>query len=328
MATKSPSVKLMKKPTAAAAAETATEEKVAVPVKTTTKLKTASKAKPAQAEPVAASETTHEAPASSDLIVTTAFEIENLKEEKAFKLVPELLDNIDRDGFRLGGVLSKVQGEGWFMNAGAETFKAWVESACGIQYRKAMYLINIYNCLVQSGIPYEKVKGIGWTKLKELAPILDTENVDDWVALANEMTVLQLIEQIKAATKGSDDGGNTEEGKAPSDITTITFKLHKDQKDTVRAALDKAKHQTGSDVDTVALEAICMDYLGKAGTKKPASLKELMGKKDPSDILGVFNELYPNIYIQAQVFDSAEEAQQAQAASEAAEAEEAEQAAG
>lgn len=317
MATKT-KVTLMKKPAVKTAEpvevaeEQATEtvEEVAAPAaKTTTKIK---------AKPAAAAET-----AEDDLIVKVAHEVENLKEEKALALVPTLLDNIDRDGFRLGGVLSKVQAEGWFMNTGHETFKSWVEASTGIAYRKAMYLVNIYNQLVGSGIPYEKVKGLGWTKLKELAPIISTENVDEWVALAENCTVLQLIEHIKQATKGEDENESTEE-EAVKTTTTMTFKVHEDQKATITAALEKAKHAINTDVSTVALEAMAMDYLGgKSKAAKIPSLKELMSKKDPGDILNTFNELFPNIYIQAQVFDTAEEAQAAQAAAEAAEAEEA-----
>ena len=57
----------------------------------------------------------------------------------------------------------------------------------GSQGRKARYLISIYDNLVTKMIPWEKVSHLGWTKLKDLAPVLTPENVDEWVAKAEKL---------------------------------------------------------------------------------------------------------------------------------------------
>jgi hypothetical protein len=312
MATASPTKKLMKTPVAKAAA-------APEPEKTATKVavKTAA-AKSAKAEPVEKPEVD-----ANDMIVKTAHEIENMKADKAFSLVPTLLDNIEHDYFRLGGVLSKMNNEGWYMEKGYETFKAYVEAECGINYRKAMYWIAIYNGLVESGVAWEKVKHLGWTKLKELAGILSAENVDDWVAVAESMTVLQLQEHIKQSTKGIAAGDSTEGEEGGGDtnpVTTKTFKLHTDQKQTVTDALEKAKHLLNTESDTVALEHICMEYLsGGKGKVKPQSLSEVMKDKSMEEVLQVVGEAFPKLVLQATLYDSVEEAQAAQAELETAE---------
>jgi hypothetical protein len=78
-------------------------------------------------------------------------------------------------------------------------FREFVEKKHGIHYRKALYWIEIYKRLVEAEVPWEKVKNIGWTKLKDLAPVLTKENVDSWVKVAEEQTALQLVETVKAA---------------------------------------------------------------------------------------------------------------------------------
>lgn len=290
---KSPTVKLMKGKTVAAPASEAPATEVAQ--------ETQSKA---DATVAATVETEGQNIVSEDIIVKTAHEIENLKEEKAFKLVPQLLDNIDHDYFRLGGVLSVIQAQGWYMDKGFENFRAFVESSCGIQYRKAMYLVQIYNGLVESGVEWSKVGHLGWTKLKELSSILTPENVDEWVGIAENMTVLQLQEHIKAQTAGVAKGESSEKGEAvegaAAKTTTMTFKLHEDQKQTIREALDKCKHETGTEHDSVALEHIALDYLGgESKLKTVPTLKELMTGKTAEEVLNVFGEVFPDVTLEA-----------------------------
>lgn len=334
---KSPTAKLMKKPgttapAAAPAAEPAAEAetKTKAPaksiVKTTTK--TAAPKPKAKEEPVATEAT--DSTDGGDLIASTAHEIETMKSDKAFQLVPKLLNTIDHDYFRLGGVLSVIQAQGWFHDKGHENFRSFVEAECGMQYRKSMYLIQIYNGLVESGVSWDQVKHLGWTKLKELAPILDTDNVTAWVEVAEGLTVLQLQEYIAQATKGeaADNSAEKPDSDGAKSTVTMTFKLHTDQKATVREALDKCKHETNTEHDTVALEHICLDFLGgESVLKKVPSLKELMEKSSLEEVLEIFGEVFPTVLLSAEVFDTVEEAQAAQEAQaeEAGEAGEGEQ---
>lgn len=242
--------------------------------------------------------------AAMDLIEKTVHEIENLKEDKALKMVPALLDNIDHDFFRLGGVMALIQTNGWYMDDGFENFRAYVEAKSDIGYRKTIYLIGIYNGLVKSGVKWEQVKHLGWTKLKELATLLTPENVQSWVDLAENMTVLQLQEHIKAQSAGTKEASESPSAdiSEAQKTTTKTFKLHEDQKETVEAALAKCKHESGTDVDSVALEHICLDYLGGDSViKKLPTLKELMTGKSPEEVLEAFGEVFPDVSLTAEL---------------------------
>lgn len=243
--------------------------------------------------------------APTDLIEEVAHQIENLKEDKAFKMVPALLNNIDADFFKLGGVLAVIQSQGWFLSHGYETLRAYVEAETDIGYRKAIYLIGIYNSLVNSGVKWEQVKHLGWTKLKELSTFLTPENVAEWVAAAESMTVLQLQEYIKTQTAAATQGAEAPVTEASPTTTTKTFKLHADQKETVNAAIEKAKAEGNTEVDSVALEYICLSYIneGAAVLKQLPTLKQMMEGKSPEEVLEAFAEVFPNINLEATIPD-------------------------
>jgi hypothetical protein len=180
-----------------------------------------------------------------------------------------------------------------------------------------MYLVGIYNGLVESGVPWNKVGHLGWTKLKELAEHLTVENVDEWVSIAEGMTALQLIEYISKQSEGTDAANSTETAKdSAKETTTMTFKLHKDQKETVEAALEKAMKQTGTEVKSAALEYIALDFLG--GTQKVVNITEVMKTRSLDEVLQALGEVFPTLAMQVTMYDTVEEAQAAQAELDAA----------
>jgi hypothetical protein len=240
--------------------------------------------------------------ALNDWLLMTATEIENLSEGDAYALVGKILDEQGVNDFRLGGVLAVIQENGWL--EGHESFKALCEQKFGLHYRKAMYLIQIYSDLVDNQIPWEKVKNLGWTKLKEIAHILTPENVDEWVKKAEALTVLQLQEAVKVFLKKAEGSQGAEGATTTSTVTTLTFKLHADQKETIRHALDKAKAEAKTEFDTVALEAICIGYLGgsvQAASATAGDLKGLMTQKTFEEVLEIFEQVFPQVELTAVV---------------------------
>lgn len=193
-----------------------------------------------------------------DLLADLVHEVENMTEKAARDTVKQLSNETEMTCFKMGGVLSVIQAHNWFEPYAS--FREYVEKELGLHYRKATYWVSIYNSLSESGVPWAKVKHIGWTKLKEIAEVLTVENVDEWVKIAEAQTTLQLVETVKGFK--SKDAPKALEDQTAKTVTTMTFKVHEDQKETVKAALDKAKGVSGTQVDTAALEFICLDYLG------------------------------------------------------------------
>lgn len=238
----------------------------------------------------AAKQMTKDTVTETDLIVETVSEIEAMTKEDALAIVPSLLESVDFSYFKLGGVLSAIQDNGWWTDD-ADSFKEFIPKSFGLHYRKAMYLIKIYDGLVEADIPWAKVSGLGWTKLKELADILTKDNVDEWVAKANSLSVLQLI----AAVKGTETD--------IAGVTTLTFKVHEDQKETINQAVDQALEESNTEFKAVALEAICLNYLAGGSTKasKPLSLTGTMEKYSAETVLDAFEVVFPDVNLTAEL---------------------------
>ena len=235
----------------------------------------------------------------TDVIMDVAHEIENLTQDSAFQMVPALVEDTEFNLFRLGGALSVIRAHKWFGEY--KSFKELVEQQFNMEYRRAMYFSDIYDNLLANDIPWDAVKDIGWTKLRVLAKHLTKDNVDYWAAQAKKLTFIQLLEALK--TKDKPEGEAEESDPTTSTVTTLTLKLHEDQKEVVKTALQKAKEETNTEFDNVALERICTGYLGGTinidtdNVPVESALKELGYEK----ALDLFSELWPEINLVVQI---------------------------
>ena len=240
----------------------------------------------------------------TDELAALAHACEGLSKEEAFAAVSPLMETVDSSYIRLGGVLAVIRDNDWWQSEGMESFKELLEKKFGLRHRKATYLIQIYEDLVNSGVEWDQVKSLGWCKLKEISPVVTKENCAEWVAKAESLTVLQLhdvVAKAKAAKEQSLPTSGAVPEDASSDTVTMTFKLHVEQKETIRQALDKAKKEANTEYDGVALEAISINYLsGGKVTKKVAGadLKTSMQKAGAEAVLNLFGELWPDIEVQ------------------------------
>jgi len=232
---------------------------------------------------------------TGDLISLTSNEVENLDALHARTLAVELNDQEGFTDFKLGGVLTVINENHWYADYGYETFKDYVENEHGLKYRKAMYMVGIYTNLVEAQVEWENVKDVGWSKLKEIAPLLTQDNVDEWTKRANEMSKLQLIQYISDMKKGE---ANEEEA---SSMTTLTFKLHADQKEDIKEGLEQAKAQWGTEYDAVALHHLVMAYVSGGLGKQKVDVKEVLKQAGPKKILDLFDKVFPDIVIDVSI---------------------------
>jgi hypothetical protein len=226
---------------------------------------------------------------TGNLILDIAAEVETLSKTQALNRADKLAEDIETNYFTLGGVLKLIADNSWF--DGFESFGLFVYQNYGFQERKARYLMQIYTDLVTKQIPWEKVANLGWTKLKDLAGVLTLENVDDWVAKAEKMTVLELQGALKA-TQVPTDGT----AKATDEFSKISIKLKPDQMALYTAAINKGKAELGTDFDSVVLENICAGYVGGTVAVAPsADIKTMMKALGWQAALEQFVEVYPEI---------------------------------
>lgn len=236
-----------------------------------------------------------------DAIADSSTALENMGKEEAFELIPTLTNTVDYSYFRLGGVLAVVQSnDEWFKDEGFDTFRDFIESKFGLQYRKAMYLIGIYTNIVEAGVPYQKFDGIGWTKIKEIAGVVTPDNVDEWVDRAKTMSTLALNAYVKKYLQGTLKKSDEKPGTGP---TQYTVKVHPDQKATIEQAVEKAMKEANTEFKGVALEAVCMNYLSgaKVGKTKGTNLQALMNEAGYESVLNLVGELWPELDIKVVV---------------------------
>ena len=215
--------------------------------------------------------------------------VENLTEETAKNLAGSLAEGTGFAEFKLGGILSRIQEEGWFKPYAS--FREYVEAEHGIKYRSAAYAVQIYNDLAKLNISYERVKEVQWTKLRTISSVLTQDNIEKFVALAKKQTVVQLIETVKAIkNKDKKLTGPAD----PNKTKVITFKVHGDQDKVIEAAIEKAKEIGGTKVATVALEYICQDFLGSS----KASLVEQLKAVGLDRAIEAVNEAFPDSELQ------------------------------
>ena len=221
----------------------------------------------------------------SDLV----HEIENLNEAAARNLMMVLADQSEGTYFKIGGVLSVILKNGWYKPY--PNFKTFVEDEYKIAIRTAEYWVKIYNTMANGSVPWDKVKTIGWKKLKEVAKIITPENVDGWVEAASNNNVSKFVALVDQTRKGEAAATSLTSEK----VTAITFKPHEGQREVILGAVEKAKQALNTKYDTVALEAICQDYLASTTWAEKAMA---MGMEK---FFEAAQALWPNINIEVSV---------------------------
>lgn len=240
-----------------------------------------------------------------DPIATTVHEMSELIESEVTPKAIRLLEDMEFNSFQLGGVLSRVQEMGWFGEH--PNLKDYAQETLGLKYRKAMYLIEIFDGLVELNIPWDKVKNVGWSKLRYLLPVLTAKNAAMWAKKAAEVNTMQLQEMVKEA-QASNESVPSEEPPA-TNVTTMSFKVHTDQRETITEAIKRAQEQSGTEVATVALEHICIEYLGAPDAGKVSLLKAFkklkkdLGEEGLTEVFGAFEKVWPEVELTVRMPD-------------------------
>lgn len=229
---------------------------------------TAPKAKgKAKAKEAPAEATEEEAPSSTDVVqIEDSEAVQKLLEDQdALAAARTLRNRVEESFFSLGGVLNHIVLTGAHKAAGFDGkrgFADYVKAELDIDYRKAMYLIDIYKTFRALGVSEAQFSGIGWSKAKELTSIVTPDNLDEVLGKARELSKDGLISWVKTTFVNED--GTPRVGRAPRQgqvqKTKLQFALFADQAETVTRALEAAKGKVGTDDLAQALEFICAEW--------------------------------------------------------------------
>jgi hypothetical protein len=200
------------------------------------------------------------------------------------ELAKELVSESTVTEYRLGGILYHVRVSKAYKEvdpAYAEVggFAAYIQEQLGLEYRKAMYLIDIYTKFSKAGIHGDRVGEIGWTKAKEIARVVTEDNADALLEAASESTVQELKETIKESY--------TREGAETRPLVkrmTFKFRLEQEQAEVIEDYLLQAQEEFGHDKLDQTFEYIITEWAAEhLNVEKPkAKVKEVAKTKTVS----------------------------------------------
>ena len=200
----------------------------------------------------------------------------------------------------LGGTLRKIIDNGWEVIYGYENVRDLVEGELGMRYRKAMYLVEIYDKMVELGISSQgDVSNLpSWTKLREMTAVLTKDNYTAWFEKVTELTVMQVRSLVREAMANEEN-----KGEVPADATksnsysALSLQITEDQKETIDDAVEMAKTfgEAGSTAD--ALSGICMEYMANVAGEEKETLADILKGYEPMQILETVSQLWPDIDI-------------------------------
>lgn len=229
-------------------------------------------------------------------------EIENMKDEEVLSYARELADGVERDYFKLGGLLERIHAAELYHQQGYQEFGDYVLDTFGFRRSKALHLIQIYNVLVELEIPWDRARDVPWCKLRLLAKsgVMTKKNAEKWLEAAKKVSYTKLADYIKQRLdKLKADGGEGGDAPSTSEMYRLTFSLHEDQKDTVELALEKAQEDGDTSSKNVALYYICTSFMqdGKVVRVKAKPLLDQIRKMRPMEVLDMFTEAHPKFHV-------------------------------
>lgn len=198
--------------------------------------------------------------------------ISNATAEMTKNYLAQLRDGEQVTEYFQGGLLVRMEEEEGFLE-GYDSFKQYVEQELGIRMPEAAIRMRIYRQLNSSGIKWEDVSALDWSKIRALAGVLTTKNVKRVVkrVIDEDMNVPTVKEYAKTLAeqqnppKASGEDPGTAEPSTSSGVKrkkTFSMPMYEDQHDTVTnaiAAYRDAVPDCGS--DAVALENIALQYM-------------------------------------------------------------------
>lgn len=201
---------------------------------------------------------------------------------------------------------------------GYDGYVPWAEEELGLHKRKAERLKAIWHHLhVTLGGKLDRrirkrIIALGWTKVRELIRVIDADNAEQWVEVAENLNYNELCEIIRRALEdqekddqsravGTVDDDDDEDFKGrdlPDDLDRfkeLSFMLSPEQKANVELALERA-HQLASSPGSKRtpkrghlIDLICTDFLSTNDFRKAddphrhlvflAKFERLMGKR-------------------------------------------------
>lgn len=255
--------------TAKPKAETKTETKAKPAAKATAKAKAAEKAEtkaPAKAKAK---------PAEKEAALVVIGDIKDMvtSHEQALQSAAELAEAIaertealEQSKFSLGGVLCYIKAENVFEEEGFESIEAYCVERLKLRDRSCQTYMQVYTSLTSAGVTEKEIEGIGISKLRTIASVVDKSNKRNLIAKARKTSRDDLVEHVKEIRKGKASVTDPEAAKFKK---LPALKLFVDQAETVEAGLEEAMKVYSTESMAEALHYVMTDWMASQEAEVP-----------------------------------------------------------
>lgn len=198
------------------------------------------------------------------------------------ELAKEVVEEAAATEYKLGGILFHVRKSGAYKEldkryAEKGGFNLYVLEELNVEYRKAMYLIDIYYKTSKFGLDAERVSAIGWAKAAKIAAVMDEGNAEELLDLAEKNTVADLVENIKTSYK---EVGATKGEK--KQLKIFKFRLFEDKAVGVEEVLNSVASAMSYKTLDEAFEHIVMEWAAEHPVTKEAPAAKGKSKAAPT----------------------------------------------
>jgi len=184
------------------------------------------------------------------------------------KAVQDARTRAEESYWDLSVLLHDVHQNSYYVSWGHASWVDYIEMELDMQRRKAQYLVSIQDWFGRMPPHIQQwVRGLGWTKAKELVGIVDEDNADEWRDRLDGLSFRDMMDVLKG--KNGVDVIEEIAGDATVEVDdkpiSMKFKLFPDQHGNVTRALERARDMAESEKDGHALDLICTDFLSTNG---------------------------------------------------------------
>jgi hypothetical protein len=208
------------------------------------------------------------------------------KAQRLYRQVLSLKAEIEVRWFELGKILEEIFEGRHYIDLGYSTWRDFCVVALGsldLKPRAIDYLRMTRKKCDEVDIGREIAGEIGWSKLKEIIPVVTKKNKDHWIDMARqkETTVQVLNAKVRVAR------GKITEEESKILPEKMFFSLFKEQKKIVELALDRAGMLVGSEKPdkpgSLLSDVICPSFLAEYPVEvevgsRPEVIAKLLGR--------------------------------------------------
>lgn len=186
---------------------------------------------------------------------------------------------------QMGRLLLEAKRGNYAQALGYESFDAFVWATLEVNSRKSAYLSQIVEVFdEQLDIPESELAEIGWTRLKEIAPVAKTvlppgadpaversehENARLWIEFAKHKTTSEINLQVRRALAPAE---LRDELRAYS---TFGVGVFDDEREVIEQAIALSRLEAATDRQGRALMLICAEYIAEAKARQADAMRAI-----------------------------------------------------